>query len=210
MGVRIIGDKRSIVGGVQRPTRRISIADATGKPIVFAAVGSEHETDGDDSESQPDVDGSAGFVDPASAASTGGNGDSPFGYTKSGRRRNKPVGSSTRSTTRNTSKTTDSISAMLYTIHSVAGSLLKMPMLHITRSGSDELAQAILDVTELYDVPLLSEKGMAWANLAAVAAKVYVFSPAPKSESRSNGPQDTAKQPIPMPSFMSNGSGKPN
>lgn len=48
-------------------------------------------------------------------------------------------------------------------------------MLKIPKDGCKELAAAIMDVTELYEVPLLNEKGLAWANLAGVMAKVYIF-----------------------------------
>jgi len=98
---------------------------------------------------------------------------------------------------------------MLYTLNNAAGMLLKIPRLQIAKSGCEELADAIIGVSELYgDAFGMSEKAFAWTNLCMVAAKVYIFD-APSGPQRvtQNAPP---KVPIPMPPFMVNGSGKPN
>lgn len=206
MGVRIIGDTRNTTGRVQQPTRRIQIADADGKPIELRPVIEQHPIDGDDSIEQHSTNGEGDYVDPAVAA--GSSGDSaPFGYTKSGRKRNRPVGGSTRQS-RSTSKTTDSIAAMLYTLNGAAGMLLKMPRLKIPRSGCEELASRIVDLTEYYGNAFgVSDEILLWSSLGMSIAKVYIFDEpeTPKQQ----GPQVTPKAPIPMPSFMA-GNGRPN
>ena len=98
---------------------------------------------------------------------------------------------------------------MLFTIHSVAGSLLKIPAVQIPKSSCNDLAEAIMQVTELYEIPLLDEKGMAWANLAAVACKVYIFNGA-ATVVKNEDNVTVISDPLPMPAWMVNGSGKAN
>lgn len=50
--------------------------------------------------------------------------------------------------------------------------MLKVDELTITPEESKQLAEAITAVTELYDVPLASEKTIAWVNLAMVVGAV--------------------------------------
>lgn len=213
MGVRVIGDDKRIIVGVQPIAGRIEGEGGGESTLSFRPVTEQRIVDGTDNDGEPDVDGQAGFTDPESiaGADSGSSGDAPYGYTRTGRKRNRPVGSGSRGTsTRSTSKTTDSIASMLFVVHSVAGSMFKLPFLKIPKDGCKEIADAIVEVTELYDVPL-NEKTMAWANLAGVMAKVYVFDG--KAE---NMPSIATifekvekKQPSQMPSFMT-GTGRAN
>lgn len=120
-----------------------------------------------------DVDDNAP-VDPASLG-----GDAPFGYTKSGRRRNRPVGSATRgsgpgSTTRKTaSETSVFVGDILYSVHEIAATFLKIEELELSEEESKALGEGIVRVTEQYDIPLPDAKTMAWINLAKVLGKVY-------------------------------------
>lgn len=79
--------------------------------------------------------------------------------------------------------------------------MVKISALKISLEDSRELTAAAIEVSELYDVPLPTEKVAAWMNLGAVAYKVYIVSdkqkpfvvqPSPVTES-------------PLPSFMVNG-----
>jgi len=211
MGVRIIGAKSDTAIRIQSTTGGDGSAETGERVQNFVAVGEQHTVDATDNDSESDIDGQAGFVDPDTIADTG----SSSGGT--GKRRGRPRGSrnsvrgtgSGRTSARSTSKTTDSVAAMLFTIHSVAGSLLKIPAVQIPKSSCNDLAEAIMQVTELYEIPLLDEKGMAWANLAAVACKVYIFN-GNATVVKNEDNVTVISDPIPMPAWMVNGSGKAN
>lgn len=50
---------------------------------------------------------------------------------------------------------------------------VKLDLLEITKDESEQLGAAITRVTELYDVPIMSEKSMAFVNLGMVMASIY-------------------------------------
>ncbi len=209
MGINIIGGERINPLRIQFAEKR-DADGARSEPVrKVAPVGEQHTANLSDNDGESDSNGQAEFVDPGTLDS-GGSGDAPFGYTKSGRVRNRPVGSATRGTgNRSTSKTTDSIASMLFTVHSIAASMLKLPSLRIPKEGAAELAAAIVEVTELYEVDLLSDKQRAWGNLAIVASKVYFFNDykGPAVVVTIDAREETAAQPL--PDFMVNGSGRP-
>lgn len=124
---------------------------------------------------QREIDGAAidagDSVDPASL---GGN-DSAAGSGGSGKRRGRKPGSRNKSggSGKPATKTTDSIATMLYSVHMMGSMLLKTPEMMLSEVESSQLAKAIKDVSELYDVPFMDEKTLAWFNLAMVAGKVY-------------------------------------
>lgn len=211
MGVRIIGTKSDATIRIQSTAGGDGSTETGERVQNFVAIGEQHTTNEPDNNGESDVDGQVSFVDPESIADTGG------GNSGTGKRRGRPRGSRNgvrgtstgRGSSRSTSKTTDSVAAMLFTIHSVAGSLLKLPAIQIPKSSCNDLAEAVMQVTELYEIPLLDEKGMAWANLAAVACKVYIF----KGNATVVKNEDNVtviSDPIPMPTWMVNGSGKAN
>lgn len=135
--------------------------DADG--IAQGAGGSEPE----------DAGNTDGFVDPGTADGDGtgagvGDGDSGGGRKRRGR---KP-GSRNRSKA-STSQTTDALASMLFTVHSFASKIFKAELLALDEEESKRLANAAVQVTQLYDIPLLDEKSRAWLNLGMVAADVY-------------------------------------
>ncbi len=115
-----------------------------------------------------------GYVDPTTldGSDTGNISGESGGTSKP--RRGRPRGSTNKSTGRKqASKTSISLGNILYSVHLMGSIMLKIPELSMTAEESSELAEAINTVTELYDVPLMDEKTMAWINLAMVGAKVY-------------------------------------
>lgn len=172
MGIRVIGVDLGVTGRIQQSPSGDGVTEPT---ISFKPVGEQYVIDEPNNDGESNPDGTGEFIDPASIAS----GDSGSSSGGTGKRRGRKPGSRNKSgggaSRASTSKTTDSIAAMLFTIHSVASAIVKVPALKIPKAGCQELAAALMEVTELYEIPLLSEKGMAWANLAAVATKVYIF-----------------------------------
>lgn len=71
------------------------------------------------------------------------------------------------------SETTKTLSALLFSLHSMAAAFLKVEELQITEEESKQLGEAITRVTELYEIPMLDEKTAAWLNLGMVAVGVY-------------------------------------
>jgi len=167
MAVRAIGNVRIV--------RDISNGDAGGEGV---AIGDEQNTpaiSGVDPGDERSVDDS-GVIDPATIGNSG-TGDAPFGYTKSGRRRNRAVGSggsgSTKGGRKTASETTGTITSLLFSVHLMGATFLKVPELALSEDESKALGEAVVKVTELYDVPMMDEKTLAWVNLAMVASGIY-------------------------------------
>lgn len=204
MAIRIIGSSASDSGRVFKPA--IRNGEPTKRIVVEGepATGTEHVVDEPNNVSEPNANGETEFVDIGSIDT--GSSDSQRTYP--GKRRGRKPGSRNSSSggkrsSSSTSKTTDSLAAMLFTVHSVAGALLKVNAVKIPRASCNDLAQAIMEVTELYDIPLLDEKGMALANLAAVACKVYIFNGnATVVRDAANSKFHVISDPIPVPDFM--------
>lgn len=198
MGVRIIGDKGSVTIGVQQPERVISIGASDTPTIKLRPVIGEHESYSADNGIESDANGT---VDPTRISSdSSGGGDAPFGYTKSGRRRNRPVGSTSRGDRpADTSKTANSLATLVCLLHGTVSQIIKVPSLAISLDDSRALTAAGLEVAELYDVPLPTEKVAAWMNLGAVAYRVYIVSDKPSK--RPVLVTDDSK-PSPLPNFM--------
>ncbi len=130
---------------------------------------------GIDAEDERGANSADSAVDPASIPTAGD--DAPYGYTKSGRRRNRPIGSNRtgagKSGRKSASETSSSLNSILFSVHLMGASFLKVPELTLTNEESEALCEAIMRVTELYDIPLVDEKTMAWVNLAMVAGGIY-------------------------------------
>jgi hypothetical protein len=62
---------------------------------------------------------------------------------------------------------------MLFSLHMGMSMFLHSEVLSITEDESAQLAKALTNVTQLYDIPVIGEKALAWTNLAMVAGKVY-------------------------------------
>jgi hypothetical protein len=108
------------------------------------------------------------FVDPA-AGSDSGTGD--------GRKRRPRSDAGTRRGSRrgraSATETTNSVANMLFSLHMGMSMFLHSEVLSITEDESAQLAKALTNVTQLYDIPVIGEKALAWTNLAMVAGKVY-------------------------------------
>jgi hypothetical protein len=71
------------------------------------------------------------------------------------------------------SETADSLNALLYSLHKMGASFLHIPEMELSEEESQGLAKAIARVTDLYELPIVSEKAMAWIGLACECGKIY-------------------------------------
>lgn len=110
----------------------------------------------------------SGVINPATVA---GGSDTGTG---TGKRRGRKPGSKNGSTSRSAqSKTTETLGKLLYSLHMMGAGFLNIQELALDREESAELAAAVKEVTDLYEIPLMSEKAYAWVNLGTTMAKVY-------------------------------------
>lgn len=178
MAIRVFGEQPRNTDSSEGRSGGGSSSEPSILDLGSVATGDEHPIDatitGDATDDDSDIDST---VDPSSL---GGSGDAPFGYTKSGRRRNRPVGSGRRGggdasgTTRKTaSETSAFVGDILYSVHEIAATFLKVEELELSEDEAAALGAGIVRVTEQYDIPLPDAKTMAWINLAKVMGKVY-------------------------------------
>lgn len=206
MAIRVIGGKDGNPGRVFKSTAGDGESEVGRTESGIETDGIQHSVDATDNSGESDTNGETEFVD-INSINTGNSG-SGGSYTgkRRGRKpgsRNNGTGSSSSGGRKSTSKTTDSIAAMLYTVHTVAGSLFKMNSIQITKASCNDLAEAMMEVSELYEIPLMSEKSLAWTNLAAVACKVYIFNGAASVvKDDKNGKVHVISDPISIPDFM--------
>lgn len=121
-----------------------------------------------------------GFIDPEGINSSG---QEPEPKQKRKRRKfkhgykTKPAGSAdaagSASTRKSAAQATVDLNNILFSLHMMGASLLKMPSLILTDEEAKHLATAITRVSELYEVPILDEKTRAWLNLSMVGFEVY-------------------------------------
>lgn len=111
-------------------------------------------------------------IDPAKVGGAGSGGNSDNGESRP-RGRGRPRGS------RNGAKATkpapldlDAISGVLYNIHAMGATILSAPRLAIDEGEAKHLAGALKEVQKHYNIPM-TEKAIAWTNLAGVAAMIY-------------------------------------
>lgn len=76
-------------------------------------------------------------------------------------------------TRKSASEATSDLAGLLYSLHFMGAAFLKIPDMALTEDESRNLATAVVRVTELYDLPLMSEEARAWINLTMVAGNVY-------------------------------------
>lgn len=171
MGKRVIGD----TGNSKLPSgyRVIGTTADEGSGNIESDGDGIHGSDVAGSESSVDsavsatVSSSNGSVDPGSLGDGTDTGSSK-------RRRGRPAGSKNGGTGRNkTSKTTDSLSSLLFSVHLMGSMFIKVPEMALSEEESKQLADAVTRVSELYDMPLMDDKTLAWVNLAMVASSVY-------------------------------------
>ena len=82
-------------------------------------------------------------------------------------------GSSAAGNRKAAAQATVDLNNILFSMHLMGASLLKMPSLVLTEDEAKRLAESITRVTELYDVPIMDEKTRAWLNLSIVGFEVY-------------------------------------
>jgi hypothetical protein len=139
-------------------------------------VDSDGRNPGDPGTTDPPTDtGTA--TDPGPDSSSGSDYTVPgnIGATASvdaPRKRGRPRGSTTVNR-KATQATAANLEALLYSLHLMGASFLKMPEFAITEAEAKNLADATERVTALYDLSLLSEKTVAWIHLTIIAAGTY-------------------------------------
>lgn len=113
---------------------------------------------------------SGGAIDPESGVRSGGT-DSG---TPPKRGRGRPPGSGNKpGSGKSASKATLSIEKLLFSVHQMGAMLMDAPDLELTRDEAKQVADAVADVSALYDMPIVNEKAAAWGNLALVVGMVY-------------------------------------
>lgn len=126
---------------------------------------------GDDIESTDNGNTTGGSSD------SRGAGDSGVRYNKDGsiaKKRGRKAGSGGTASRASTAKTQtpDGISSVLFSLHAMAASFVKVEELAIDKKEADMLASAINDVQKFYDVQASAEV-LLWVNVFGVAAAVY-------------------------------------
>jgi hypothetical protein len=183
MGVRAFGsssEQRDIEG-------RISGGPAA-EPNIFnlgsVATGDEHTFDSTDSgESSDDSGENDRVVDPASIPDTGDR-DAPYGRFPDGRARKRRAkgsggngGGRTTARPAGTRKTASEVSSFVADcfqgIHEIGARISGIEELEMSEDESKAMGEAIVRVTEQYDVPMPDAKTMAWINLIKVLGIVY-------------------------------------
>jgi len=107
------------------------------------------------------------FVDPASA--TGSSSD-----TGTGRKRRSDSGTRRggRRSRASASETTNSIANLLFSVRLGMANMLRSEILPLTPEESQQYAKAITNLSQYYDIPIVSEKALAWVNLATTIAAI--------------------------------------
>lgn len=175
MGIRAFGQQPGSIEPAE------GSGDGDSQPVIGDSGPGSHIADyeyvsgGDVSE---DSGGDSGFVDPSSVASDNSGGEAPFGRTATGRVRRRPVASKPgNSGTKRTARTEKQVSSLIADgvewLHEIAAKVTKFEELEMSTEESLAIADAIVNVSEYYDVPIPDPKTMAWVNLGKVLAKAY-------------------------------------
>lgn len=108
------------------------------------------------------------FVDPSTGSSSGSG-------SSSGRRTRSDAGKprGRRTSRAAATETTGSIANLLFSVHLGMANLFGTEVFAITPEESQALAKAVTNVSQYYDVPIVSEKMLAWVNLATTMGAVY-------------------------------------
>ena len=127
------------------------------------------------------VSGGPGIFDPASLGGSGATGATQTEGQPVKRGRGRPKGSgagksggSKPAGKAGASKSTaDFIASTLFSVHLMGASMLNISELAISDSEAKQLADAIAEVSEHYDVPLMDPKTAAWGKLLLAVGTVY-------------------------------------
>lgn len=183
MGVRIIGDTKYQPITARAGSKDGSAADEPDSNHLDSGVPATDELPIDGTVTG-DAGGDGGSnhspIDPTSATNND-SGDAPFGYTASGRRRNRPTGSGRRtggqqrSTASDQKKVSDFVGDCCFAGFEILSKLSKVPEFELDEEESEKLAKAAMSVAEEYDqVVVLDPKTIAWMNLAKVIGQLAI------------------------------------
>lgn len=90
------------------------------------------------------------------------------------RKRGRPRGSRNVTTTaKQTKQTSSDLTGLLMGLHMMGAELLKIQELNLDESEAKRIAEALARLQSLYDMPVLTEKQMAWSNLVMACFAVY-------------------------------------
>jgi len=158
-------------------------AQSNGKPIAFVVDPAPGSTAANGSSAAAGSTAAAGSSatapdDPRAAAAAAAERKRAYHREYQRKRKGAKAGSDTGSATGSTSRkaaaqATVDLNNILFSLHMMGASLLKMPSLVLTEEEAKHLATAITRVTELYDVPIMDEKTRAWMNLGIVGFELY-------------------------------------
>lgn len=95
------------------------------------------------------------------------------GGESTGKRRGRPRGSGGSGGRKTTSKATIDLSAILLSLHLMGSKLVNAPEFELSEDESKQLAKAITNVSDQYDIPMFDDKTMAWIQLAMVGGSIY-------------------------------------
>ena len=155
-------------GSVIEQSARNAVIESDGNDGIAAA--DDNKFDGAVIESDPDDDGA---IDPANlAAAAGSDSDSSSGTGT--RRRGRPRGSKNgRKAKGGTSQTTDSLTGLLFAANNMLAAFVHVPEFDIDKEEARILAEATQTLTELYEMPIMSEKTAAWVKFGMAINQVY-------------------------------------
>lgn len=152
-------DAGAIDGNLESSDEPVTIeSDGT----VVAATIDDYVLDESDNQS------SGTFVDPAT-----GSGSSADTGTRRRTRSDAGTRRGRRKSRADATETTRSIANMLYSAHLAIGTLVHSEVFPITKEEAEELGKAVTNVSQLYDLPVIGEKALAWTNLAMVMGTIY-------------------------------------
>jgi len=206
MGVRPFGSTRDV-----QPDAGDVDGSARSKPSILdlgsVATGNEQSFDGSAIEdASGDTGGGESVIDPATLGGSGG--DAPFGYTPTGRRRKRPVGSGSRGTgtgtgtRKNASEVSLFVGECLYAGFEILASLTKVEEFGLSEDESKQLGEAVVGVGEAYDnIWIPDPKTMAWIKLGKVVAQITLprVASAKIRKGRAKGPQKVTQQTVIIP-----------
>jgi hypothetical protein len=144
---------------------RTTNGDIAGTGNSLPVDGTQQSSDGDGLEVGSVLSGGE-YTNPDTGADSRADSDSPR------RKRGRPAGSG-KSSSAKRSETSRSLDSILFSVHMMGAMWMKIPELMLSEDESKMLANAVNKVTELYDIPILSEKSQAWMGLAIAAGTVY-------------------------------------
>lgn len=88
------------------------------------------------------------------------------------KRRGRPTGSKNGTTTKR-KETSQDLTAVIFSLHTMAAAFTKIPELELDEAESKKIGDAVSKVNELYGGIILSEKTQAWINLTFAVGAVY-------------------------------------